>query len=178
MIRTVTILSSFLLAFSINVAQAAGDEGNISLATANKIIASTLGHAHDAESTPVAVVIVDRGGHLVAVQREDGSGNMRPILSMRKATTSLLLNISSAALANFSVSNARTFDILQQGLDGKIVAIPGGVIIRDQNGAPIGAVGISGGSLSEEVEFVSKAIEEAGLVPDAGPPPAAPPAAE
>ena len=178
MTRIAISISSFLLAFSINVAEAAGDEGNISLATANKIIASTLGHAHDAESTPVAVVIVDRGGHLVAVQREDGSGNMRPILSMRKATTSLLLNISSAALASFSVSNARTFDILQQGLDGKIVAIPGGVIIRDQDGAPIGAVGISGGSLSEEVEFVSKAIREAGLVPDPGPPPAAPPAAE
>ena len=85
MTRIAISISSFLLAFSINVAEAAGDEGNISLATANKIIASTLGHAHDAESTPVAVVIVDRGGHLVAVQREDGSGNMRPILSMRKA---------------------------------------------------------------------------------------------
>jgi len=167
------IIATAILVFflPLKMAVAAGDEGNISLATANKIIAATIEQAREAESTPVAVVIVDRGGHMVAVQREDGSGNMRPILSLRKATTSLLLNISSGTLAGFSERQARTFDILQTGLDNEIMAIPGGVIIRDKDNAPIGAVGISGGSLSEEVEFVVKAIEGVGLVPDAGPPP-------
>jgi uncharacterized protein GlcG (DUF336 family) len=169
--RRITIsVAVLVLMSSFNIAHASGDDGNISLATANKIIAATLKHAHEAKSTPVAVVVVDRGGHIVAIQREDGSGNMRPVLSLGKATSSLLLNIPSAALSRFSNTNARTFDLLQQSMDGKIVAIAGGVIIRDKNGAPIGAVGISGGSLSEEVDFVSDAIKEVGLVPDAGPP--------
>jgi glc operon protein GlcG len=170
MIRTAITLATLLILSPLNTALAAGDDGNISLATANKIIAATLEQARVAESTPVAVVVVDRGGHMVALQREDGSGNIRPILSLRKATTSLLLNISSGTLAAFSENQARTFDLLQTGLDNQIMAIPGGVIIRDKNKAPIGAVGISGGSLSEEVDFVINAIEGVGLVPDAGPP--------
>jgi len=165
-----TIKFAALVLMCAGAAHGAGDEGNISLATANQIIESAIKQARAADSNPVAVVVVDRGGHLVAVQREDGAGNMRPVLSTRKAQSSLLLNISSATLARFSENNPQTFDILQQSLDGQIVAIPGGVIIRDKDGMPIGAAGISGGSLSEEVDFLSNAIRQVGLVPDAGPP--------
>jgi uncharacterized protein GlcG (DUF336 family) len=52
--------------------------------------------------------------------------------------------------------------------DGGLVALPGGVIIRDEDGSILGAVGVSG-DVSEPDEVCAVAgVEAAGLQPDIG----------
>jgi len=54
--------------------------------------------------------------------------------------------------------------------DGRMVTVPGGVLMRDAQGVVVGAVGISG-DISENDEICAVAgIQAAGFVPDTGDP--------
>jgi uncharacterized protein GlcG (DUF336 family) len=49
--------------------------------------------------------------------------------------------------------------------EGRLVPVPGGVLIRDQGGDIIGAVGISGDTSDKDEEAGVAGIKAAGLVP-------------
>jgi uncharacterized protein GlcG (DUF336 family) len=53
---------------------------------------------------------------------------------------------------------------------GRIVPVPGGVLIRDKGGEIIGAVGISGDTSDNDETCAVHGIQCAGLVPDTGDP--------
>lgn len=50
----------------------------LSLHHANIIIATALEHGREAGLKPLTVAVLDAGGHLVALQRANGSSNLRP----------------------------------------------------------------------------------------------------
>jgi len=53
---------------------------------------------------------------------------------------------------------------------GRIVPVPGGVLIRDAAGEVVGAVGISGDASDKDETCAVHGITSAGLVPDTGDP--------
>ena len=57
----------------------------LSLAQANKIIAKALEKAREMKIKPVSVVVLDEGGHLKAMQREDGASMFRFDVATGKA---------------------------------------------------------------------------------------------
>jgi uncharacterized protein GlcG (DUF336 family) len=52
--------------------------------------------------------------------------------------------------------------------DGQLVPAPGGVLIRDERGEVIGAVGITGDTSDIDEQCAVSAVESVGLKPDAG----------
>ena len=50
----------------------------ITLAQATTIVEATLAKGRELDLHPLTVVVLDPGGHAVALQREDGSGILRP----------------------------------------------------------------------------------------------------
>ena len=138
----------------------------IGLTTAQTIVADALVRARAAASKPVAIVVVDAGGAPVALAREDGCGTARSELSLAKARSALALGIPTRSLSSFFDSAPALFAELRAAVGGTLLPVAGGVLVRDADGMPVGAVGISGGSLDTEEDFVIAAIAAAGLHPD------------
>ncbi len=120
---------------------------NVSLALANELITATLAACH-AEGRSAVVVVVDRGGNLVAVQRDDSVGPHNTEAAQRKAYTALSTKtptrlLASNARANADSQNLNTVDSL--------LLIGGGVPLRVGQDV-IGAIGVggSGGAMQDE----------------------------
>jgi uncharacterized protein GlcG (DUF336 family) len=55
------------------------------LAQATTIVEATLAKGRELSLDPLTVVVLDPGGHVVALKREDGSGILRPQIATGKA---------------------------------------------------------------------------------------------
>lgn len=135
----------------------------LTLDLANAIVTAALDHGRALGLKPLTVAVLDPGGHVVALQRQDGASTMRPAIAIAKAAGALALGVSSRAIADMAAERP-TFVASLAGLAPHgVVPAAGGVIIVD-DGQPIGAVGITG-DLSDRDEACALAgIAAAGLI--------------
>jgi uncharacterized protein GlcG (DUF336 family) len=117
---------------------------SLTLALANQIIRGAQTHAEEAGLKPLTVVVLDAGGHVTSVERQDGSSNNRFEIAYGKANGAIALGMGSRAL--MARAEQQSFFIAAAGaaIPGGLIPVPGGVLLRDGDGAIIGAVGISG----------------------------------
>src|SRR5882757_3050890 len=132
------------------------------------IVDAALSHARGLGLNPLTVAVLDSGGHLVAFKREDGSGILRPEISHGKAWGALGMGVGSRALAARAVAAPGFFEAIASTSGGRLIPVPGGVLIRDASGCLVGAVGISGDLPDKDEACAIAGIERAGLVPDPG----------
>jgi len=140
----------------------------ISLRRARTIVRQTLAKGREAGMKPLAVCVLDAGGHLKAFEREDGASIGRFEIARGKASGALGLGLGSRALMNRAETQAY-FVLAAGGVfpDG-LVPVPGGVLVRDRKGAIIGAVGVSGDNSDNDETAAIAGIEAAGLTADPG----------
>ena len=136
---------------------------DLSLAKANAIIVSALEKAAELELQPLGIAVLDAGGHLVAFQRQDGASFLRPEMASGKAFGALALGMGSRRLDAFARDRPHLMAGVQDVSGGRIVAVPGGVLIRDGGGAILGAVGISGDTSDNDEAAAVAGIEAAGF---------------
>lgn len=140
----------------------------LTLAHANTIVETALAAGEEHGMMPLTVAVLDAGGHLVALQRQDGSGILRVEIARGKAWASLGMGVPSRLLRD-RIAGDRAYFItgLVGASDGKFICVPGGVLIYADKGGPvIGAVGISGDT-SDKDEFAGIAgVKAAGLIPN------------
>jgi uncharacterized protein GlcG (DUF336 family) len=140
----------------------------ISLEQAQTIVRAALEHGSEQGFQPLTVAVLDNGGALVALGRQDGSGYLRPDLATAKAWGILGMGINNRALAARAADSPDIYTSLVALAGGKVVSVPGGVFFRDAEGALLGAVGVSGdASLNDEAAAVA-GIAAAGLVSETG----------
>jgi uncharacterized protein GlcG (DUF336 family) len=140
----------------------------ISLEQAQTIVRAALEHGTEQGFQPLTVAVLDTGGALVALGRQDGSGYLRPDLATAKAWGILGMGINNRALGARAADSPDIYTSLVALAGGKVVSVPGGVFIRDAEGALLGAVGVSGdASLNDEAAAVA-GIAAAGLVSETG----------
>jgi uncharacterized protein GlcG (DUF336 family) len=124
----------------------------LSLDKATTIIAVARRLGRKAALLPLTIVVLDAGGRIVAAESEDGSGILRFDIALGKAWGALGMGISSRQIRD-RLSKRPTFqNALSAASDGRFVPVPGGVLIEDDAGDTIGAVGISGDT-SEKDEY-------------------------
>jgi uncharacterized protein GlcG (DUF336 family) len=139
---------------------------NLSLAAAETIVDAALAVGTDNQMLPLTVVVLDTGGHAIAMKRQDGCGNMRADVATGKAWGALGMGIPSRLIGDRLADRPTFQGALAAVSDGRFVPVPGGVLIRDVDNAVIGAVGVSGDT-SDKDEFCAIAgIKSAGLVSD------------
>ena len=93
---------------------------------------------------------------------------LRPQYAIGKAYGVLAMGFGGRELARRAPKNPHFFNALSDLSGGRLVPVPGGVLIRSQSGEIIGSVGISG-DVSENDEICAVAgIKAAELVPDTG----------
>lgn len=140
----------------------------IDLATASTIVDKALAHGRGMGLPPLTVAVLDAGGCLVSFKREDGSSLLRPDIAQAKAWGTLGMGIGGRAIAQ-RASVAPAFIAAVNNLaDGRIIPVPGGVLIRDSRKAIIGAVGITGAASEQDEACAVAGIEAVGLSADTG----------
>src|SRR5262249_50239277 len=115
---------------------------NVSLAHASLIVDKALEHGRHLKLKPLTVAVLDAGGHLVALKREDNSSLLRPQIACGKAWGVLGMGFGGRELARRAAAAPAFVTALTAASEGRIVPVPGGVLIRDHAGTIIGAVGI------------------------------------
>ncbi|GLK84750.1 GlcG/HbpS family heme-binding protein [Ancylobacter defluvii] len=139
---------------------------DLSLEQADIIGRVALERARAGNSQPLTVVVLDAGGHVKLARREDGSGIARFDIAHGKAWGALGMGISSRGLAARAAKMGTFFTALAAVTEGRMVPVPGGVLIRDGGNRIIGAVGISGDTSDVDEACAVAGIEAAGLAAD------------
>lgn len=135
----------------------------ITLDQAQIIVAAALKEGRALGLKPISVAVLDAGGHLVAFAREDNSSNLRPQIATAKASGALALGVSSRAIGEMAIERP-TFINAAAGLNpAGIVPAAGGVLIRDEAGAVIGAVGVTGDTSDNDEKAAIAGLTGAGL---------------
>ncbi len=137
------------------------------LEQANKIIAGALAHAHESKIKPLAVVVLDASGNIVAAQREDNASMFRLDVALGKAWGAAAMGCSSRALGKRAKDNPNFFVTLAATAKGRFLPQTGAVLIKDAAGNTLGAAGASGGTGDEDEACCISGVEKAGLKTDA-----------
>ena len=142
----------------------------LTLAQASVIVDKALEHGRALKLKPLAVAVLDAGGHLLAFKREDGASIMRPQIAQGKAWGTLGMGFGGREFARRAAAAPAFIAALTDASEGRVIPVPGGVLIRGGNGAIIGAVGISGDVSEQDEACAVYGIKSAGLSPDTGDP--------
>jgi uncharacterized protein GlcG (DUF336 family) len=94
------------------------------------------------------IAVVDAGGNLVSHVRMDGAWIGSIDVSINKAFTARAFDVSTAQLSENSQPGQQFYGI-QNSNHGRIMIFAGGVPLR-RNGQVVGAIGVSGGSGSQD----------------------------
>jgi len=117
----------------------------LTLAHAEKIVDAALDEGRKHGFMALTVAVLDAGGCLVALKREDGSGILRPDIAIGKAWGALGMGQPSRVLRDRLADRPAFQGALVGASGGRFVPVPGGILLLDDNhGAIVGAVGISG----------------------------------
>src|SRR3546814_11955445 len=87
---------------------------------------------------PLTVAVLDAGGHLKLLKREDGCSLLRPDIAVGKAWGVLGMGFGGRELAQRAGRSPAFFTALNAMSDGRMVPVPGGVLIRTPDGAIVG----------------------------------------
>ncbi|HET9123903.1 MAG TPA: heme-binding protein [Solirubrobacteraceae bacterium] len=125
--------------------------------TAHAIVTAAQGHAL-ARDLAVTVAVVDAGGHLVVLDRMDGAFPLSTRVAEAKAQGAAIWQRDGHVIAE-QQSERPAFVAAMSELS-RLPLIPGAgsVVVRDADGAVLGAVGVSGATPDED-----RACAEAGL---------------
>jgi len=114
------------------------------------------------------VVVLDSGGHAIALKREDRASIARPLVATAKASGCLGMGFGGREIARRAQAAPAFYDSLSTLLPQGLLPVPGGVLIRDPAGIVLGAVGISGDTSDNDEQCALVGIAAAGLVADTG----------
>jgi uncharacterized protein GlcG (DUF336 family) len=139
----------------------------ISLRKARTIIRKALEKGRELELKPLSVVVLDAGGHPIAFEREDGASPGRFKIAEGKAYGAVMLGLGGQAQMARAETQAYFMAAVNGLYDGKVVPVPGGVLVRDKRGAVLGAVGVTGDTSDNDAIAATAGIEAAALIAEA-----------
>ena len=135
----------------------------ITLAQSRTLIDAALAKGRALDLKPLSVVVLDPRAAMVAMMSEDGVSQMRARIAHGKANAAIALGMGTRALMNRAEQQAYFIQAVNGVAGGDMVPVPGGVLIQDQEGALLGAVGISGDTSDNDEAAAIAGIEDAGL---------------
>lgn len=104
----------------------------------------------------MVITVVDDGGNLVAIHRMDDAWLASVDIAWNKAWTAVALKMPTSNLEEATVPNAELWG-LNTTNQGKIVVFGGGIPL-EMDGKVIGAVGVSGGAVPQDVQVAEAAV--------------------
>ena len=139
----------------------------ISLNKARTVVRKTITKGRELELKPLSVVVLDSGGHVLAFEREDGAAPGRFGIAHGKAYGSVMLGMAGKAQMARAEAQAYFMAAVNGVYGGAVVPVPGGILLRDDKGVVIGAVGVTGDTSDNDVEAGMAGIAAAGIAAEA-----------
>lgn len=142
---------------------------DLTLESARKIVSCGFAKSKDEMMKPLAIVVLDARGAVVAAEVQDGSSLMRFEIAFSKAYGAIALGMGSRAIYKRAQEQGYFIDAVNTLAQGRIVPVPGGVLVRDKDGGRIiGAVGVSGDTSDNDEVVAVSGIDNAGYTADIG----------
>ena len=135
----------------------------LTLDVANAIVAATLAMGAELGLQPLCVAVVDGGAHLLALQRQENASILRPQIAHAKAAGALALGMSSRKIAAVAIERPTFITSLSAMAPFGVVPAAGGVLIVDDHGTTIGAVGVTGDTSDNDETCALAGIAALGL---------------
>ena len=120
---------------------------DLTLDQANAVVAAALAKA-DQLGVKMNIAVVDAGANLKAFLRMDGAWLGSIDIAQRKARTARFFDMNTGEIGKLSQPGGSLFNI--EHSNGGLITFPGGVPIRSQGGAVIGAIGVSGSTVEND----------------------------
>jgi uncharacterized protein GlcG (DUF336 family) len=140
----------------------------LTLAIADRMIDAALTEGARQGFAPLCVAVLDAGGHLLALKRDERASLLRPQIANGKASSVLNMGFGGRELARRAELMPAFFSALSDLCGGNMLPVPGGVLIRNEAGDILGAMGISGETSDNDERCALAAIQAAGLTADVG----------
>jgi uncharacterized protein GlcG (DUF336 family) len=141
----------------------------VTLSEATLAIQAALGFARAKTLAPLAVVVLDAGGHLRACSREDGAGFSGIDIATAKARGALSFSMSSRAVGEIFGGNPALCTTLAATLRGQMLPLAGAVLLRDGSGRVFGAIGAAGDLPDNDEAAAAAGLEAAASARRSGP---------
>lgn len=140
----------------------------LTLDTARQIVQAALGKGAELGLQPLSVAVLDASGTLKAFERQDGASLLRPKIAFGKAYGAIAMGMGTRALHARAEQQPYFINAMNALAGGDLVPVGGGVLIRDDQGRIIGAVGITGDTSDNDEICAVAGIEAVGFKPDTG----------
>jgi uncharacterized protein GlcG (DUF336 family) len=128
----------------------------VTLDEAKELIAAAEAKADEIDN-PMVVTVANDEGNLVAQHRMDGAWLASVSISRNKAYTSAALDMPTHELAEPSEPGHSLYG-LQTTDEGRIVIFGGGYPL-ERDGEVVGAIGVSGGAVSQDREVAEAGVD-------------------
>ncbi len=138
----------------------------ITLAQAERIIDATIERGAAQNCRPLSVIVVEPGCKVKAFKKEDGASMIRFEMAFGKAYAALSLGRSSKLVRERAEERPIFMRYLIAASGEQIFPEGGGMLIRDDNGDVIGAVGVTGDTEDRDEDLAVHGIHAAGLKTD------------
>ena len=138
---------------------------SIGLGTAKTITDGVRAAGKEYGLKPLTVVVLDAGGHVISAEREDGSSNGRFEIAFGKAYGALALGMGSRSLMARAEQQPYFITAAAAAIGGKLIPVPGGVLAKDESGAVVACVGVSGDTSDNDELAAISGIRSASLIP-------------
>lgn len=129
---------------------------DITLDVAKQIVTAAEEKA-DAIDVPMCIAVMDDGGNLVTFHRMDDALLASVEIAQNKAYTAVSLKLDSETVWELSQPGEALYGIGETN-DGRIVTFGGGIPLKVGEDV-VGAVGVSGGSVEEDVAVAEAGVE-------------------
>lgn len=107
-------------------------------------------------NVPVNIAVLDAGAHLKAFIRMDGAVLGSIDIATGKARTAALFGLSSEAIWDYAKPGSTSPGL--ENTNGGLVPFAGGIPVKAADGTVIGAVGVSGGAVAQDLEIAQAAV--------------------
>jgi uncharacterized protein GlcG (DUF336 family) len=141
---------------------------DLTLDVARKILDASLAKVIEMKFKPMVITVLDARGCVKATIAQDGTSLMRGEVAHGKAYGALAMGLGSRALFKRAEEQPFFIDAVNTMARGALIPVPGGVLIQDQSGALLGAIGLSGDTSDNDEIAAVAGIEAAGLKASTG----------
>ena len=136
----------------------------IAISKAKRIITAAMSKGREMDLKPLAVVVLDTGGHVKAFERADGAAPGRFAIAHGKAYGAVMMGMPGSAQMARAEQQAYFMDAVNGVFGGQFVPVPGGILVHDKRGNVIGAVGVTGDTSDNDAIVGVHGVETAGFI--------------
>lgn len=137
---------------------------DISLTKSRKLIATIFKTGVEMGLKPLSVIVLDAGGNVKAFERQDGAAPGRFAIAQGKAYGTIMLGMGGTAQMARAEAQAYFMEAVNGAYGGKVIPVPGGVLLRNAKGDIVGALGVTGDTSDNDLAAALVGIEAVSLV--------------